>query len=80
MGDRIRSPDREVEGTVEEIGWRVTRIRTFDQRPLYVPNSAFASLTVENPSRMSNRRIHGVIGVGYDDVSVHLQATPAETG
>ena len=68
VGDWIRSPDREVEGTVEEIGWRVTRIRTFDQRPLYVPNSAFTSLAVENPSRMSNRRIHEVIGVRYDDV------------
>ena len=78
VGDWIRSPDREVEGTVEEIGWRVTRIRTFDQRPLYVPNSVFASLTVENPSRMSNWRIHEVIGVRYGDVSV-LPAILEET-
>ena len=78
VGDWIRSPDREIEGTVEEIGWRVTRIRTFDQRPLYVPNAAFASLTVENPSRMSNRRIDEVIGVRYDDVAV-LPAILADT-
>ena len=39
VGDWIRSPDRELEGTVEYIGWRLTRIRTFDMRPLYVPNS-----------------------------------------
>ena len=70
VGDWIRSPDREIEGTVEEIGWRVTRIRTFDQRPLYVPNAAFTSLTVENPSRMTNRRIDEVVGVRYDDVAV----------
>ena len=38
VGDWIRSPDREIEGTVEDVGWRVTRIRTFDKRPLYVPN------------------------------------------
>ena len=68
VGDWIRSPDREIEGTVEEIGWRLTRIRTFDQRPLYVPNSVFTSLTVENPSRMHNRRIYETIGVRYADV------------
>ncbi|MCB2069634.1 MAG: mechanosensitive ion channel, partial [Ottowia sp.] len=50
-------PDKEIEGTVEEIGWRLTRIRTFDKRPLYVPNSVFNNIAVENPSRMQNRRI-----------------------
>jgi MscS family membrane protein len=69
VGDWIRSPDREIEGTVEEIGWRLTRIRTFDQRPIYVPNSAFTTITVENPSRMLNRRINERIGVRYDDVA-----------
>ncbi len=69
-GDWIRSPDREIEGTVEYIGWRLTRIRTFDQRPLYVPNSAFANIAVENPSRMSHRRINEAIGVRYDDIAV----------
>ncbi len=67
VGDWIRSPDKEIEGTVEEIGWRVTRIRTFDQRPLYVPNSTFTSLSVENPQRMRNRRIYETFGVRYDD-------------
>ena len=58
VGDWIRSPDKEIEGTVEDIGWRLTRIRTFDKRPLYVPNSVFTTITVENPSRMSHRRIN----------------------
>ena len=57
IGDWIRSPDREIEGTVESIGWRLTLVRTFDKRPLYVPNSVFAKLALENPSRMTNRRI-----------------------
>ena len=68
VGDWVRSPDREIEGTVEEIGWRLTRIRTFDKRPLYVPNATFASIAVENPSRMTNRRIHETIGIRYDDL------------
>ena len=70
VGDWIRSPDREIEGTVEEIGWRLTLIRTFDQRPLYVPNSVFTAITVENPQRMRNRRIYETIGVRYDDIAV----------
>lgn len=67
VGDWIRSPDREIEGTVEEIGWRLTRIRTFDQRPLYVPNSIFANISVENPSRMFNRRIKENFSIRYED-------------
>ncbi len=66
-GDWVRSPDRNIEGTVEYIGWRLTRIRTFDQRPLYVPNSIFSQISVENPSRMLNRRIYETIGVRYQD-------------
>ena len=68
VGDWVRSPDREIEGTVEEIGWRLTTIRTFDKRPLYVPNAAFTQIAVENPSRMKNRRIFETIGIRYADV------------
>ena len=68
VGDWIRSSDRNIEGTVEKIGWRLTIIRTFDKRPLYVPNSVFATIAVENPSRMSHRRIYETIGIRYDDV------------
>ncbi len=67
VGDWIRSPDREIEGTVEDIGWRVTIIRTFDKRPLYIPNSIFTKISVENPSRMLNRRIYETIGLRYAD-------------
>jgi MscS family membrane protein len=69
VGDWVRSPDREIEGTIEKIGWRLTRIRTFDKRPLYVPNSIFTTIAVENPSRMKNRRIYETIGLRYDDAS-----------
>lgn len=67
VGDWIRSPDREIEGTVEQIGWRLSVIRTFDKRPLYIPNSVFANISVENPSRMSNRRIYETFGIRYVD-------------
>jgi MscS family membrane protein len=69
VGDWVRSPDRNIEGTVEHIGWRLTTVRTFDKRPLYVPNAAFTTIAVENPSRMFNRRISETVGIRYADVS-----------
>ena len=70
MGDWIRSPDKNIEGTIESISWRLTKIRTFDKRPLYVPNSIFNSIVIENASRMSHRRIREIIGVRYSDIRV----------
>jgi len=77
VGEWVRSPDKEIEGTVEEIGWRLTMIRTFDKRPLYVPNSVFTSISVENPSRMQNRRIYETIGIRYQDIG-KMRAIVAE--
>ena len=67
VGDWIRSPDKDIEGVVEHIGWRRTVIRRFNKNPLYVPNGLFTTIVVENPSRMSNRRIYETFGVRYAD-------------
>ena len=69
VGDWVRSPDRAIEGTVEHIGWRMTMIRNFQSQPIYVPNSVFSNVIVENPSRMSNRRIYETIGLRYSDLT-----------
>lgn len=68
VGEWIRSPDKSIEGTVEYISWRHTRIRAFNKNPIYVPNAVFTSIVVENPSRMSHRRIKETIGLRYDDL------------
>lgn len=67
VGDWIRSPDKSIEGTVEYISWRHTRIRAFNKNPIYVPNAVFTTIVVENPSRMSHRRLKETVGVRYDD-------------
>lgn len=69
VGDWIRSPDRDIEGVVEGIGWRATTVRRFDMRPLYVPNAVFSNVALENPSRMTHRRIMETIAVRYDDAA-----------
>lgn len=56
------------EGTVEEIGWYMTKIRTFERRPMYIPNSIISGSMIENPGRMYNRRIKEDIGLRYDDL------------
>jgi MscS family membrane protein len=67
VGDWIRSPDKALEGTVEAISWRHTRVRAFNKNPIYVPNSVFTSIVLENPSRMTHRRLRETIGLRYAD-------------
>lgn len=67
VGDWIRAADGSIEGYVQEIGWRITHIKTLQKRPLYIPNSVFTTMAVENPSRMTHRRIQQLIGVYVKD-------------
>ncbi|MEC8307244.1 MAG: mechanosensitive ion channel family protein [Chlamydiota bacterium] len=69
VGDWIRSPDKEIEGYVEHIGWRLTHLRTLAKRPLYVPNGMFSTISIENPSRMSHRQIKARFSLRYCDAS-----------
>ena len=63
-GDWIKV-DGIVEGVVEEIGFRSTRVRRFDKAPVYVPNSDLSDAVITNFSRMTNRRIYWKIGIKY---------------
>jgi len=62
-GNWIRTPD--VEGNVEDIGFRATKVRQFDKALVTIPNSKLASEALINFSRMTNRRIYWKIGVEY---------------
>ncbi|MFC0266437.1 mechanosensitive ion channel family protein [Kushneria aurantia] len=67
VGDWIKSPERDIEGVVEDIGWRLTTIRTFAGPPIYVPNMIFNQIVVENPTRMYSRRLWERISIDYGD-------------
>jgi MscS family membrane protein len=69
VGDWIRSPDLDLEGTVERIDWRQTIIRKFNSNYLSVPNSVFSNICIENVSRMTNRRIYEYVGIRYSDAA-----------
>lgn len=70
VGDWIRLQEKNIEGTVEKIGLRCTLIKTNDKRPLYVPNSYFSSVPVENSSKMSHRHINETIGIDCNSVNL----------
>ncbi|NRA86210.1 MAG: mechanosensitive ion channel family protein [Rhizobiales bacterium] len=61
-----------VEGTVENIGFRSTKIRRFDKAPVFVPNSALADKALINFSQMTNRRIYWKIGLLYSSTTPQL--------
>ncbi len=69
LTDQVSLPEKNIEGTVEEIGWYLTSIRDKDKRPIYVPNAVFSTLLVINLSRMSHRRILETIDVRSSDFS-----------
>lgn len=69
VGDWISSPDKEIEGDVEFIGWRQTRILTFEKFPIYVPNSIFGTIVIQNKSRLRSRRIKENINIRYLDIN-----------
>lgn len=70
-GDWIETPD--VEGTVEVIGLRASKIRTFAKALVNVPNAKLANSPITNWSRMTNRRIKMTIGLEYRTSAKQLE-------
>jgi small conductance mechanosensitive channel len=54
-------------GVVEDISLRVTRVRTFDNEMLTVPNSQLTDGVIKNPVANEQLRVKFVFGIGYDD-------------
>ncbi len=69
VGDRILSPDKQISGVVKKIGWRVTKILTYEKRPIYIPNSLFTTIIIQNDSRMSHRRIDDTIRIRFKNIA-----------
>ncbi|OIO73995.1 MAG: hypothetical protein AUJ57_03280 [Zetaproteobacteria bacterium CG1_02_53_45] len=72
IGDWIKTSD--FEGVVEEIGFRSTRIRTFERTLVNVPNSSLANMVIDNIDARSERRIKMRIGLTYDTTPAQMDA------
>ncbi len=71
VGDWIKTG--EFEGVVEEIGFRSTRIRTFEKTLVNVPNSILANMIVDNIAARPKRRVKMRIGLTYDATPEQIQ-------
>ena len=72
VGDWVVVGD--VEGTVERIGFRSTRIRTFYNSLVSVPNSSFITANVDNMGARRFRRLSCKYGVAYDTPAERIDA------
>jgi MscS family membrane protein len=72
LGDWVIVGD--VEGTIEEVGIRSTKIRRFDNALVSLPNSKLTTSAIINFSRMEKRRIKFRLGIGYSSTSDQIRA------
>ncbi len=63
IGDTVRAGS--IEGVIEEVGLRSTKVRTFDKSLITVPNKKIANENCENLSMREQRRINMTIGLEY---------------
>ncbi|MCM3116495.1 mechanosensitive ion channel family protein [Neobacillus sp. MER 74] len=71
IGDWILTPS--VEGIVEDINFRSTKIRTFSQALVTVPNATLANEAITNWSRMGKRKISFHLGLNYQTTKEQIQ-------
>jgi len=63
IGDLISTEDKQIQGFVEDMNFRSTRIRTFDKAVIYVPNALLANKAIFNYTRRDKRRVRFHIGI-----------------
>ncbi len=71
VGDWVEIGD--LEGTVEEVGLRTTRIRTFANSLITVPNAQFSTTAINNWSLMKKRRIMMTVGITYGSTPEQIE-------
>ena len=71
IGDQVIAGN--MEGTVEEVGFRSTKIRTPAKTLISVPNSIIANMALDNVSQMPRRRIKLTLGMTYATSSAQLR-------
>ena len=76
VGDLIRV-NGGVEGFVEQVGFRSTRLRTWPGTMVAIPNKTVASAVIDNWSRMPKRRVMQNVGLTYETTADQMEAAIA---
>ena len=75
VGDFLKVGD--IQGTVEEVGLRSTRIRTLDRTIVSLPNGQIANMSLETFSARDKFWFHPVIGLRYETSAAQLRLVMA---
>jgi MscS family membrane protein len=67
VGDLIRIPAEDLNGTVQTISWFYTELRDPERQPIFIPNSIFTVKPIINVARIDSRRVWIDFGLRYDD-------------
>ncbi|EAQ76046.1 MULTISPECIES: mechanosensitive ion channel family protein [unclassified Synechococcus] len=67
VGDFIRIPSEDLNGTVQTISWFYTELRDPERQPIFIPNSIFTIKPIINIARIDSRRVWIDFGLRYDD-------------
>ena len=76
LGDWVKVGD--VEGIVDNVGVRSTRIRTFQKTLVTIPNSVLANESVDNYSKMPTRKVVMTVGLTYSTTADQIEAIIAD--
>jgi MscS family membrane protein len=76
VGDRIVVDD--VDGVVEEVGFRSTRIRTLTKTLVSIPNKIVAAVKVDNVTSMPKRKVVQTIGLTYETSAEQMDQARTE--
>ncbi|MDR2006425.1 MAG: mechanosensitive ion channel family protein, partial [Acidaminococcales bacterium] len=76
IGDWIQTSG--IEGAVEAVSFRSTRIRTVEQALVHIPNSNLTNIAIANFSRRGKRRVSLTIGLSYSTAKKQLENCVAE--
>lgn len=71
VGDRIVVDD--VDGVVEEVGFRCTRLRTLTKTLVSIPNKIVATVKVDNITSMPKRKVVQTIGLTYETNAAQME-------
>lgn len=69
VNEVVELPQKNLQGTIESIGWYFTTLRDLSMRPYYIPNAVFTTELVINLSRMTNRYINEILPIHHADYS-----------
>ncbi len=74
VGDLIVLSDKNISGTVTDIGLRHTTIKTFDNTEMIIPNSIMNTAIIENKSSATHYTVRLIFGISYDsDVKLAMK-------